>query len=137
MSHYDNVGLYFENYKSFGPGLAGFDQIAPINVIVGRNNSGKSALIDLLEQATALKGVPSHLFHAKAPARIVLSRFVSERVAKAVFPENASGGPLPGSHWGAGKRLVGAQIKIELHPNAQSTLVELSPNINHLASGNL
>jgi AAA15 family ATPase/GTPase len=49
MSEYDSVNLLLENYKSFGPGLVGFERIASVNVIGGRNNSGKSALIDLIE----------------------------------------------------------------------------------------
>ena len=41
--------IYFKGYSCFKKGWAGFDTIKPINVIIGRNNSGKSHLLDLVE----------------------------------------------------------------------------------------
>lgn len=42
-------GLKLRNYRCFGDEWQGFERIAPINVIIGRNNSGKSSLLDLVE----------------------------------------------------------------------------------------
>ena len=39
----------FRNYKCFKNEWAGFDEIKPINVIIGKNNSGKSSLLELIE----------------------------------------------------------------------------------------
>jgi AAA15 family ATPase/GTPase len=36
-------------FKCFGELAQGFDQVKPVNLIIGRNNSGKSALLDLVE----------------------------------------------------------------------------------------
>ena len=41
--------IYFKGYSCFKKEWAGFDTIKPINVIIGRNNSGKSHLLDLVE----------------------------------------------------------------------------------------
>jgi len=41
--------LKIKNYKCFRSEFAGFDEIKPINIIIGRNNSGKSSLIDMLD----------------------------------------------------------------------------------------
>ena len=41
--------IYFKGYSCFKKKWAGFDTIKPINVIIGRNNSGKSHLLDLVE----------------------------------------------------------------------------------------
>jgi hypothetical protein len=65
-------GLEFENYKSFGEGFTGFEVIAPANVIIGRNNSGKSALLDLVEWACEPNAFPAHLWHAGKAPRVLL-----------------------------------------------------------------
>lgn len=44
----DEIGLYVSNYKCFRT-PAGFDRLRPFTIIIGRNNTGKSALLDLLE----------------------------------------------------------------------------------------
>ncbi len=41
--------IYFKGHLCFQKEWAGFDTIEPINVIIGRNNSGKSHLLDLVE----------------------------------------------------------------------------------------
>ena len=41
--------IYFKGHSCFKNNWAGFDEIKPINVIIGRNNSGKSHLLDLVE----------------------------------------------------------------------------------------
>ena len=41
--------IYFKGYSCFKKKWAGFDTIKPINVIIGRNNSGKFHLLNLVE----------------------------------------------------------------------------------------
>ena len=41
--------VYFKGHLCFQREWAGFDTIKPINVIIGRNNSGKSHLLELVE----------------------------------------------------------------------------------------
>jgi AAA15 family ATPase/GTPase len=42
---------YFKvrNFKCFGNEFTGFDEVKLINIIIGKNNAGKSALLDMLE----------------------------------------------------------------------------------------
>ena len=47
-SRVEDVSVKVAYYKAFGPEPQGFDSILPVNVIVGRNNSGKSTLVDLV-----------------------------------------------------------------------------------------
>ena len=44
----EKYGIKIENYKCFNTAI-GFDEIKPINVIIGKNNIGKSSLIDMIE----------------------------------------------------------------------------------------
>ena len=41
--------IQFRGHTCFKTGWSGFDTVKPINVIIGRNNSGKSHLLDLVE----------------------------------------------------------------------------------------
>ncbi len=55
MSEAGNNGFEyakFKGYRCFKTEWAGFEEIYPINVIIGRNNSGKSALLDLIDYLT-------------------------------------------------------------------------------------
>jgi putative ATP-dependent endonuclease of the OLD family len=56
------VNLRVANYKSIGEPAQGFTDIYPLNLVVGRNNSGKTALLDLVEFAVDYRNQESHLF---------------------------------------------------------------------------
>lgn len=45
------LGIKLKNYKCFGEEAQGFDDIKKINIIFGKNNSGKSALLDAIRIA--------------------------------------------------------------------------------------
>jgi len=49
MSEY---GIKIKNYKCFDDIGGGFDKILPINVIIGKNNSGKSTLIEIIKMVS-------------------------------------------------------------------------------------
>ena len=91
-----------QNYKSFGEQFVGFDSLRPINLIIGRNNTGKSALLDLVaamcSQAPELD--PVH-FRQGRDVRFRMSAVASDSICRRVFPDNVSGGLLDGrgSHW--------------------------------------
>jgi putative ATP-dependent endonuclease of OLD family len=43
-----SIGVKIRNHPCFKEGFSGFDEFKPINVIIGRNNVGKSQLLDVL-----------------------------------------------------------------------------------------
>jgi hypothetical protein len=124
MSKVD-AGLLFENYKSFGDGLTGFESLAPTNVIIGRNNSGKSALLDLVEWICQPNEFPRHLWHAGNPPRVVLQTTLVEHKVANIFQRNTSRGPFHGNHWEAAKGLVGARIDVAVPGKGTPSLVKL------------
>lgn len=81
----------FRGHGCFNKEWAGFDSIKPINVIIGRNNTGKSHLLDLV--AALCEGLPKRGWHYQCQG------VLDEDTLRGVFPENTSGGDLPGDPW--------------------------------------
>jgi hypothetical protein len=98
-------GLKFKGHMCFQTEWAGFDEVRPINVIIGRNNCGKSCLLDLIEfvaEGQDLKGSSVHYAYTS---------LLGEQELKQVFPENMSEGVLGGNHWQRhGSQLVGIPV---------------------------
>jgi putative ATP-dependent endonuclease of OLD family len=110
------LSLKVRNYKCFGDQAEGFETLKSINIIIGRNNSGKSALLDAVQQAC--KDGPAFRAEDSQPgttAAIVFSRKIDERSARVSFPENTSSGAIPGgNYWsGAGIHYVGSILTFE------------------------
>ena len=106
--------IHFKGHSCFKNDWAGFDEIKPINVIIGRNNSGKSHLLDLVEALCDGK-----LFSRgwEYWCRGVLD----EASLKRVFSENSSQGDLRGNHWSDhGQYLVNAEVTCKIIANEVS-----------------
>ena len=105
--------LYIANYKCFGPEPQGVEEITPITVVVGRNNSGKSSLGDVFEFAADLSQLPSSgpTAHDGRPPRLFTTAHLDEAELRRVFSENTSGGSIAGNHWAYGKRLIGESVR--------------------------
>ncbi|MBL8208580.1 MAG: AAA family ATPase [Blastocatellia bacterium] len=48
MKDLTKVSVRIRNYKCFGEESCGYERILPVNLIIGRNNSGKSTLLDMI-----------------------------------------------------------------------------------------
>lgn len=107
------TGLKVANYKSFGSDPVGFDEIKSFNIIVGRNNTGKSALLDLLSLTTNNWTVDQAQYHRKKQSDVFVSQILDEPFLRAIFPQNSRGGPIGqgiSSYWEVGKLLIGCRI---------------------------
>ena len=89
-----DTGFKLKNYKSFGSTGAGFETIKPVNVIVGRNNIGKSALLHALDFLCKNQINTSNINNC-----IEITQKLTQPQLLQSFPANASHGDLNGNHW--------------------------------------
>lgn len=104
-----DISIKIKNYRCFRDEFAGFDKIMPVNIIIGRNNSGKSALLDILEFAPGVT--------AEMPPDVTFQTadMLTEQELRLVFNLNLSGGELGGNHWeNHGKHLKGIRVVYEI-----------------------
>ncbi len=110
--------VYFKGYLCFQKEWAGFDTIKPINVIIGRNNSGKSHLLDLVEALSQGElGNRGWQYRCRG--------VLDEVSLRRRFHENTSRGELGGNHWhDHGRYFVGAEITWEVDANGNTSNVD-------------
>lgn len=96
--------IIFENYKCFKH--AEIYNLQPINIIIGKNNIGKSSILDILE-----------MIYSKRPSKqttIIAEKELSEMDIRRTFREDMYGG-LPGkNHFEFGKPFIGKNFKIKI-----------------------
>ena len=108
--------IYFKGHSCFKNDWAGFDEIKPINVIIGRNNSGKSHLLDLVEALCDGK-----LFDGEWEYRF--GGMLEEEPLKEIFSEwewkkEVFGGNIIHDR---GRHLVGKTVTWEVTTNSENT----------------
>ena len=100
--------FYFKRHGCFKEAWGGFDTTKPINVIIGRNNSGKSHLLDLVE---ALCGGDL----TKREWQYKLKGVLDEKSLKDSFGERTFSDDLQGYHWeNHGRYFVGQEVAWEV-----------------------
>lgn len=98
------TSAYLKEHACFRTAWAGFDDFCPVNVIVGRNNSGKSRLLDLVRELCM-----SEPNSGEWPLR--LSGTLEDQSLRAAFSIQHSDNGLPGNHWyDNGQHLVGKKV---------------------------
>lgn len=102
-----------KNFKCFGEREQGFDEIFPMNLIIGRNNSGKSALLDLVSYTISPTDITPHGHKGrKVIPEVFVTKALTESEVRQVFIEGRSGGALPSDHYIYGRQLIGKNITI-------------------------
>jgi putative ATP-dependent endonuclease of OLD family len=94
----------FRGHGCFKNEWVGFDAIKPVNVIIGRNNTGKSHLLDFVS-ALCSNILCQTSRHLKCKGKF------DEQSLKLHFREGVSGGHLGGYHWdNHGRLFVGTEV---------------------------
>lgn len=134
----DDISLKVRNFKCFAAQEQGFEKIKPINVIIGRNNSGKSTLLDLVGFAVARRAVAGR-GHKREVPEIFLSQHLTERFISTLFTKEEvltfqgrySPWNLAPYNW-AIDNLKGRAIKWTLDERGELVGPELIPKADHL-----
>lgn len=115
--------ITFENYKCFKH--AEISNIQPINIIIGKNNIGKSSILDILEMIYSKR--------ASHQTTIIADKTLSETDIRRVFPENVYGGLIPGSnHYDFGKKFIGKDFKIKIRNDGINPTNESNDSYNQI-----
>jgi AAA domain, putative AbiEii toxin, Type IV TA system len=107
--------ISFQGHRCFKRDWAGFDSIKPLNVIIGRNNTGKSQLLDLVGALCA-----GNL--GDRGWRYRCSGTLDAVSLQTVFGPNTSEGELGGNHWkDHGAKLENVRVVWELDENSNAS----------------
>ena len=111
MAPLENLSVHFRGYKCFcdEDELAGYDRVLPVNVIIGRNNSGKSSLIDVIEYLCTTTALGAALADT-SNLTFIFSDVLRPEELRSVFRDNFFGGEIGGNHWEFGQRLIGSRL---------------------------
>ncbi len=110
--------VHFKGHLCFQKEWAGFETIKPVNVIIGRNNSGKSHLLDLVEALSQGElGGRGWQYRCRG--------VLDEVSLRSKFYEGTSGGELGGNHWREhGRYFVNTEIAWKIDVNGKTSNVD-------------
>ncbi len=120
----------FKGHECFKNDWSGLDEFKPISVIIGRNNTGKSQLLDVLELLTSSRLQQLDLAYYG-------SGTLDADSLQKVF-NDARGGNLPGNHWRQhGQLFVGKPIEWQCESKGSTiNVVSLDePTTDHISTG--
>lgn len=128
LASLEDVSLTVSSYKCFGSGQFGYDRIFPINLIIGRNNTGKSTLLDLLSYATAPRDFRT-LGHKGEQPHLYISDTLMETELRRTFEENAISTALRGfsNNWQFGRSWLGKRITVEIDHDGNTLFGSINP----------
>ena len=109
--------IHFKGDVCFKEDWSGFDEIRPLNVIIGRNNSGKSRLLGLVE-ALCQKRLEQRGWQLRRRCRL------DEASLARTFQASTRGGVLRGNHWDDhGHFFVGIEVVWETAPDGRISVL--------------
>ena len=116
------------NFKCFDETGSGVFKLQDLNFVIGRNNAGKSAVVDFFEISICrLRGCDSqkHDHKGQSPT-FVLKRELSEQHLRSAFRLDTSGGNISMNHWEFGSKLIGQSAIYECDPRGNGQLRDIT-----------
>lgn len=107
-----SLSIKIKNYKSFGAEAQGFDRLCPINLIIGRNNTGKSSLLEMIERTVmenmnAIEGQ----WHKNNPPELIFRDVLIRPELSGIFVRGKNSPDIPGDDdWEYGNKWIGKRI---------------------------
>lgn len=97
----DGFGLNIRGVKCFDDEGSGIFRFAPITFIIGKNNSGKSTILDVLQESIQDK---TPIFQGSfsrngVTPRLEITSRPNDSDLRRAFPPGVRGGGIHGSHW--------------------------------------
>lgn len=106
-----DLSVKIKHYKCFDE-EAGFDAIRRVNLVIGRNNSGKSSLLDIISSVVEKKyDFDRSTWRADKRPQIIFKAEITDEVVNRTFPSTTHGGVIMGNHARYGRQYVGRSIK--------------------------
>lgn len=97
-------GIHFKNYKSFSGKEVFIESFPNMTIFIGKNNSGKSSCIDVLECLTNPKML---MRNYERGLRVRIEHILTKGDISSVFHKNFSGGGIIGDHYSFGEKYIG------------------------------
>jgi putative ATP-dependent endonuclease of the OLD family len=129
MKEFENLSIKVRNFLCFGNEYSGFDNFKLINVLIGRNNCGKSTLIEVIKSLCSNGQTILQLKHRNEKVDIILKDKLNEYEIKRFFREDTSGGEIGTNHWQYGRNFVDKYIEwtVSLDGKIIKTIDEQDP----------
>ena len=106
-----------KNYKCFNEEGCLIDNIKSINIIIGKNNTGKSSLIETVKFLTdGNKEYLENRRNGKCP-EIIFEHVFNEETMGNIFPNSVSGGEIVINHHEYGKTFIKSILKYTIGEN--------------------
>ena len=117
--------LTIKNYKCFDEIGASIETLKPINVIIGKNNSGKSSIIEIFKFLTINdKSFFKNKRNGKSP-ELEFEHIVNEQLIRQTFPANTSGGDIRANHQEYGLTLTNSILNYKIEENGQNKFIKI------------
>lgn len=110
--------LRFKGYKSFTEKYAAINEFANITVFIGRNNSGKSSCIDIIENLISPAKLAKRQREQK-DLKIEIAHFLTDDEVEKVFRKDTSGGMIQGNHYMFVQKYAGKEMYFNLETKSK------------------